>query len=179
MRFRKRRCGNFEGSSDSNPPSHNLQKPERCLPHSCCAPIFHATLQGSRLWLGQCGFERPRRARSPLRRKWSSSTFLAVVSFPFSLESFAPANILVRIADEFSPGGRFRSRDDDACLVFAPGLFVVVQLFTKEPRTIPRLSPRQIRAKGHTTGHSRGSSPLLYFLSPVPRSLQAVPPTPS
>ena len=61
---------------------HNLEKPERCRPHSYCVRLYHGILRDSRLWLVQHCFEGPR-ALPLLRRKESLSMFPAVVSFPF------------------------------------------------------------------------------------------------
>lgn len=88
----------------------NLGKPELCQAYACCVQIFRGILPSSRRWLVQRGFIRPRRALSLLRRKASSSMFLAAVSFLF------PANALAWISDDFLG---FCLLGDDACLVFA------------------------------------------------------------
>jgi hypothetical protein len=87
-----RKPGAEKGSLISS--SHNLEKPERCQLHSCCVRLYRGTSRGNRPWLAAyCFVRRGQARRLPLRRRGSSSMFLAVVSllsFPF-LRSLSPS----------------------------------------------------------------------------------------
>ena len=100
--------------------------------------------------------------------------FLAVVSLPPFLVFLCSREILWYGLLTIFSDRRYCSRNENACLVFAGGLFGVVQLFIKEPSTILRVSLHQTGAMVRTTGRSRGSSLPLSFLSLAPHSLPAV-----